>query len=89
LFLSTNRIPQEIDSIHSGGIRAFLRSEQLKGNLAVVSNKLNFDIQRENNKYKINSRKYQKKNKIKTISFDFTLIPKRNISTIPKRGNEL
>ncbi|POG58428.1 hypothetical protein GLOIN_2v1885837 [Rhizophagus irregularis DAOM 181602=DAOM 197198] len=93
LFLATNRIPQEIDSIQSNNVRAFLRSEQLKGNLSVVatnmSNRLNFDLQKEHSKYKINSKRSYKKNKTKSISFDFTLIPKRNISTIPKRGNEL
>lgn len=96
LFLATSRVPRQLESIRSSNIRSFLRTEELKGRLTAVaststdnSNKINFNFQQEHSKYRLNTRNKSKKKTVKPISFDFTLIPKRNVSTIPKRGNDL
>jgi hypothetical protein len=100
LFLATSQIPQEVESIQSSNIRAFLRAEELKGRLSAVStasrsinrvNKLNFNLHKESAKYgkfKLNT-KNKGKGKMREISYEFTLIPKRSMSTIPKKGGNL
>ncbi|PKB94644.1 hypothetical protein RhiirA5_438330 [Rhizophagus irregularis] len=88
-------IGDETSNQETDDIRAFLRSEEVKGRLTAVStasssiNRLNFNLHKESSKYKLNFKGKTKKNKIRAISFEFTLIRKRSISSIPKRGNEL
>ncbi|GBC28403.2 hypothetical protein GLOIN_2v1824248 [Rhizophagus irregularis DAOM 181602=DAOM 197198] len=88
-------IGDETSNQETDDIRAFLRSEEVKGRLTAVStasssiNRLNFNLHKESSKYKLNFKGKTKKNKIRAISFEFTLISKRSISSIPKRGNEL
>ena len=96
LFLATSQVSWQLESVRSNNIQSFLHSEELKGRLTAVaststdnSNRINFNFQQEYSKYRLNTRNKSKKKTIKSISFDFTLIPKRNVSIIPKRGNDL
>src|SRR5579862_2818156 len=91
-FLVTSHASQELNEIRSNHIRAFLRSNEIRGGLSAISmasntistnsnvKKLSFNLQKESNKYRLNLKNKSKKNKIRAISYDFTLIPKKCIS---------
>ncbi|GES80791.1 hypothetical protein GLOIN_2v1885837 [Rhizophagus clarus] len=65
-------------------VRAFLHSEELRGRLSVVSTsnnlnsrKLNFNLHKESSKCKVDFKNKNKKDKIRAISYEFILIPKK------------
>ncbi|GES96400.1 hypothetical protein GLOIN_2v1885837 [Rhizophagus clarus] len=96
LFLATNQVSHEINTVRSSNVRAFLHSEELRGRLSVVSTsnnlnsrKLNFNLHKESSKYKVDFKNKNKKNKIRAISYEFILIPRKSISSIPKKGSVL
>lgn len=88
-----------MNTVRSSNIRAFLHSEELRGRLSAISTTnistensaktLNFNLQKESNRYKLNLKNKNKKNKIRATTYEFALIPKKDISTIPKKGTDL
>src|SRR6266496_1519906 len=95
LFLTTNQVSHEMSAVRTNNVRAFLNSEELKGKLSAISTsntsannsnvnkKLYFNLQKESSKYKFNLKNKMKRNKIRAISYEFILIPKKSISSIP------